>query len=235
MSSWFILIFYIFILIGFIYLILRYHRQNDIRIRAECANLILGLYMNEEQSRANHFTQEPGKPNIFNRHVQGHASYTDETWKLSSKGSHIYLINAMKHAVVENDTILIYDNFELIETLKRSTTNCSCEKSTEEPTPQNFKLLYKLVMVKPEQVDTLASLLASKKICAMINDVYVHTGASSNTYMAGGVFAMDKRNSIFFYIPQDTLSALLMTVKLTPITVDVSTFEPLIFSGAMVY
>lgn len=222
-----------------VYLRYQYHTKLD-NMKKTFKKTIHGLFINLDKKEGSHFFSKIYKDNsIIFRHKQGTTSDLDEEWKKT--GDNVYQISSTsasiilskKYALIDNDTIRVYEDDQLVETLIRNNEECYYGE-TVEPTYENFKQLYDLVEVRYDQADELEKIIERKKACATINDVHVHTGISSNLYMARGMFAIDKRRTCFYYVPRDMIPILLYQVEeLKPLLLDVKEFEKAGFIGAM--
>lgn len=230
----------IFYCIGIILLILlalyiRYlfHKKTD---EIYYAPSIHGLYMNHDKKEGSRIFMNAGGK-TFSRHRQGTSSYLDEEWEPS--GDSVFIISSglqsatdiKKHAILENDTISIYEDKKLIELLSKYTEPCDVG-STEPPTYDNVKELYDLVEVRSDQSDELAKVIFSKKACAISNDNNIHVGSSSNLYMARGMFVMDKKKTVYYYVPREVIPVLVHQEINTEV-VDIEWFKKTGFAGAM--
>lgn len=197
---------------------------------------IHGLYMNHDKKEGSRIFMNPNGKS-FSRHRQGTSSYLDEEWDPSSDSvfmitSSLQHVTATKrHAIFENNMISIYEDKKLVELLEKYTEECNLGE-TEPPTFDNIKELYDLVEVTSDQADELAKVLFSKKACAISNDVHIHVGAYSNLYMARGMFVMDKKHTVFYYVPRETIP-IIVDQEIDTKVVDIELFKSAGFAGAM--
>jgi hypothetical protein len=193
---------------------------------------IHGLFLNKDMQEGSRIYAHARDPSIFYRHKQGTSSYLDEEWKRSTD-SNVYTINSHKYAIFDKDHILVYEDDKLTETLQKNTEICIYGE-TEGPTYDNFSKLYDLVEVSYDQTEELADILSTKKACATINDVHIHTGTVSNLYMARGMFAFDKKRTCFYYVSRDILPLLVHQVEdINTLVLNVNIFRQAGFVGAM--
>lgn len=220
-------------MIGIIVLVLfircKHHKKID---TSHHVSSIHGLFINKDNQEGSRIYAHSRNPLIFYRHRQGTSSYLDEEWK-RSPDSNVYMIQSTKYAIFEQDQVLVYEDGKLSETLDRNTELCVYGE-TEPPTFDNFEKLYDLVEVSYDQTDELADILTTKKACATINDVHIHTGTVSNVYMARGMFAMDKKRTCFYYVSRDILPLLVHQVEgINTLVLNVNIFKQAGFVGAM--
>jgi len=205
------------------------HQQLLMKINDKEKYNIHGMFMNEELGQRNKFTNI--ESNIYIREKQGESRLTDQTWIFDNESKR-YLISIDKYAIKDDNTIIIYQNDSVIETLYRVNKKCSLS-TVYGPNYTNIEE-FKLVHVHHTEFKEFEKLISIEKVCSWHNDWNLPIGPKSNEFMSKGAFVIHPTNKYYFYIQPNILSSILSNyknIKKEEITVD--EIKQMSFGGCM--
>jgi hypothetical protein len=166
------------------------------------------------------------------RHTQGKPNSLNETWTRDTDSNH-YIISPEKYAEFDaNEGVISIIDMSMpsqpfYQTLTRRDPMCPILVSPT-PTLMNVDELYDLVYMPEAEHTPFRELLEKKKGCAFINDWNMYE--TDKDEIEAGIFAMDKKRTCFFYVPNFIIS-LFAGNKHEPKPSSLSEFEPLMFAG----
>jgi hypothetical protein len=227
-NIWLVL-FFIILLFGIFYWGNSVREENRREIKRIFTHTIQGVFMNNEKSQRNVFKQL--SKDVYERRRQGTSRIHDQTW---TRMNDRYVLSLDCYAILERDTLTIYENELPIETLHRCKEECK-PMTSNPPTYDTIKSDFMIAAVPEEQQDELATYLTQEKHCACINEWNVPIGPTSDSFMSKGLFLTNKKQTSFFFIQPNNAFTLIETFPdIKQVELDVSRFKKMAFAGSLI-